>query len=298
MVDSRTQQFGVGLALGAALLWGISGAVAADAFADVSPARVAQARVLLAALVLIPWAGWRGALRPQGNLGWLAAIGVNLAVVNVTFYWALERLGVGPGATIQFLGPIMVLGWMVVVQHRRVTTLAWVAAVLAVIGVGLVSEAWDVAGADWVGVAAGLASAVAFATYLLIGEHLGTRLAAVTVLAWGFLVATVFWAVVQPLWDFPTDLSSGVWGKLVWVGIAGTALPFLLEIAALRRAPSGIVGVVATAEPVIGAAAAWVMLDQTLRPLQIAGGLMVVAAVASIQRWGVPRHEVPYDAAR
>jgi len=298
MDETRIQRSGIALALGAALLWGISGAVAADAFADVTPARVAQARALQAALILVPWAWWRRALRPAGNLGWLIAIGINLAIVNVTFYWALDRLGVGPGATIQFLGPIMVLGWMVAVQHRRVAAMAWVAAVLAVLGVALVSEAWDVANADWLGVAAGLASAVAFGSYLLIGEHLGTRLSAVTVMAWGFLVASVFWALVQPWWTFPTELSGEVWGKLVWVGIAGTAIPFLLEIAALRRAPSGIVGVVATAEPVIGAIAAWVMLSQALRPLQIVGGLMVVAAVASIQRWGLPRHEVPYDAVR
>jgi drug/metabolite transporter (DMT)-like permease len=57
-----------------------------------------------------------------------------------------------------------------------------------------------------------------------------------------------------------------------------------------------LVGVVATAEPVIGAGAAWVMLDQRLDAAQIVGGLMVVIAVASIQQWGVP--EVPYDAVR
>jgi drug/metabolite transporter (DMT)-like permease len=298
MDDARTQRLGIAIALTAALLWGVSGAVAAGAFADITPARVAQARALQAALILVPWAMWRGLLRPAGKLGWLIAIGVNLAVVNVTFYWALERLGVGPGATIQFLGPILVLGWMVVVQHRQVTTVAWVAAVLAVVGVALVSEAWDVANADWLGVAAGLASALAFASYLLIGEHLGRTLPAVTVMAWGFLVASVFWAVVQPWWSFPIHLSGDVWVKLVWVGIAGTAIPFLLEIAALKRAASGIVGVVATAEPVIGATAAWILLEQRLGALQIVGGLMVVVAVASIQRWGLPRHEVPYEAVR
>jgi drug/metabolite transporter (DMT)-like permease len=298
MDEARTQRLGIAIALTAALLWGVSGAVAAGAFADITPARVAQARALQAALILVPWAIWRGLLRPGGNLLWLVAIGVNLAVVNVTFYWALERLGVGPGATIQFLGPILVLGWMVVVQHRQVTTVAWVAAVLAVIGVALVSEAWDFANADWLGVGAGLASAVTFASYLLIGEHLGRTLPAVTVMAWGFLVASAFWAVAQPWWSFPTHLSGDVWGKLLWVGIAGTAIPFLLEIAALKRAASGIIGVVATAEPVIGAAAAWILLEQRLGALQILGGMMVVIAVASIQRWGLPRHEVPYEAVR
>ena len=298
MDDAGRQRLGIAFALSAALLWGISGAVAADAFSAIAPARVAQVRALQAAAILVPWAWWRGVMRPMGQMRWLVAMGINLALVNVTFYWALDRLGVGPGATIQFLGPILVLGWMVAVQHRQVTNVAWVAAALAVVGVGLVSEAWDVANADWLGVAAGLASAVAFASYLLIGEHLGRSLPAVSVMAWGFVVASVFWAIVQPWWSFPTGLEAAVWGKLVWVGIAGTAIPFLLEISAVRRAPSGIVGVVATAEPVIGAITAWFLLDQTLGALQIVGGLMVVVAVASIQRWGLPRREVPYEAAR
>ncbi len=298
MEQARRQQIGIALALGAALLWGVSGAVAADAFSDVSPARVAQARAAQAALILLPLAWWRGVLRPRGMMTWLVAMGVSLAVVNVTFYWALERLGVGPGATIQFVGPIMVLGWMVVVQNRQVSGMAWAAAVVAVVGVGLVSEAWKVSSTDWLGIAAGLAAAVSFAAYLLIGEHLGSKLPATTVMAWGFFWASVFWAVAQPWWGFPTDLGGGVWFKLVWVGIAGTAIPFLLELSALQRAPSGVIGVVATAEPVIGAGAAWIMLSQALSPPQIVGGLMVVIAVASIQRWGLPDHEIPYEAAR
>jgi drug/metabolite transporter (DMT)-like permease len=296
MEEASTQKLGLALALTAAFLWGVSGAVAADAFADISPARVAQARAMLAVLLLVPYAWWKGLLRVNGHYGWLVALGVNLAGVNVTFYWAIDRLGVGPGATIQFLGPILVLGWMVVVQGRRVTRVAWVAAVGAVVGVALVSRAWDIADVDWVGVLAGLASAGLFASYLLLGEHLGRDLRAITVMAWGFLVATGFWLLVQPLWSFPTELAGDVWAKLVWVGVAGTALPFLIEFAALRRAAAGLVGVVATAEPVIGAAAAWIMLDQHLDAAQIAGGLMVVVAVASIQQWGVP--EAPYDAVR
>ena len=298
MEDATNQRIGIALALTAAFLWGVSGAVAADAFADVSPARVAQARAMMTAAILVPYAWWRGVLPVRGMARWFIPLGINLAVVNVTFYWAIERLGVGPGATIQFLGPIFVLGWMVVVQGRTVSSVAWAAAVLAVTGVALVSRAWDLGNLDWLGVGAGLASAVTFASYLLLGEHLGRRLPAATVMAWAFVVASLAWLVVQPLWDYPIDQPRGVWVKLVWVGITGTAIPFLIEFAALQRAASGVVGVVATAEPVIGAAAAWVLIDQRLGAVQILGGLMVVVAVASIQRWGLPEREVPYEVAR
>jgi drug/metabolite transporter (DMT)-like permease len=257
---------------------------------------VAQARAALATLLLVPYAWWRGAFRLSGGFAWLVVLGINLAAVNVTFYWAIDRLGVGPGATIQFLAPVLVLGWMAAVQGRVVRTGAWVAAVVSVVGVALVSRAWDGANADWVGVAAGLVSAIFFASYLMIGEHLGKRLRPITIMAWGFLIASAFWAVAQPLWDFPWTPASGVWLKLLWVGVAGTALPFLIEFAALRRAGAGLIGVVATTEPVIGAAAAWIMLGQRLGAVEITGGLMVVVAVGSIQRRGLP--EAPYDAAR
>ena len=111
MENTPNIRIGLTLALVAAFLWGVSGAVAADSFADVSPARVAQVRASLAALTLIPYAWWRGVLRVPGDTGWLILLGINLTAVNVAFYWAIDRLGVGPGATIQFLGPILVLGW-------------------------------------------------------------------------------------------------------------------------------------------------------------------------------------------
>src|SRR5680860_37489 len=88
-------------ALSAALLWGVSGAVAADVFDKVPPPRVAEVRALVAALFLLPYAGLRGQLRTRGNGHWLVLFGLTLAAVHVT-YWAVDGLGVGPGVTVQF----------------------------------------------------------------------------------------------------------------------------------------------------------------------------------------------------
>jgi drug/metabolite transporter (DMT)-like permease len=289
---------GVLLALSAALMWGVSGAVAADAFGEVAPARVAEVRALVTTAVLVPVAWWRGLLAPLGGLAWFFALGVNLALVNVTFYWALDLLGVGPGATIQFLGPILVLAWMVVVEGRSVRASAWLAAVAALVGVFLVTEAWQLEGSDWLGVVAGLAAAVTFASYLVLGERLSGSYPIITLMTWGFVFASLIWIVVQPLWTFPTDLSGSAWIQLAWVGLIGTALPFFASFGALQRVASGIVGVIATAEPVFAAAAAWLLLGQSLSAVQVTGGLLVIAAVASIQRWGIPDIETPMEAAR
>jgi drug/metabolite transporter (DMT)-like permease len=286
-VADRRSTLGGLLALAAAALFGVSGAVAGGVFSTVDPARVAQARSLIAAVLLVAYAAARGRLHPRGGLARFAVLGVILALVNVTFYWAIERLGVGPGATVQFLAPTFVLVWIAAVRREAVSSVAWLASIGAVIGVGLVTTAWSMDRSDLVGIAAGLAAAVLFAAYLIYGEYLGRDFAPSQVAAWGFVFASVLWAVVLPWWTFPFGASSDAWLGLVVIGVAGTAIPFMLEFVALTLASSGVVGIVATAEPAIGAIAAAAMLDQYLAPIQWVGIVVVVAAVAAVQKWGL-----------
>lgn len=284
-IDTTTK--GAVLALLAATLWGVSGAVAGGVFDVVSPARVTQSRALIAVAVLVPYAAYRGVLRLEGGFWKFALLGINLAVVNVTFYWALDALGVGPGATIQFLAPILVLGWMAVVHKIKVSAIVWVAAVSAVAGVGLVTQAWNLEASDAFGVIAGLVSAAAFASYLLYGEHLGTTYRPAQIAAWGFVFASAIWLVVLPIWTFPTNIGAAAWRDLLVIGVFGTAVPFIVGFAALRLASSGVVGVVATAEPAVAAIAATVLLGQTLALIQWVGVCVVVIAIATVQRVGL-----------
>lgn len=272
---------GVALALIAAVFFGVSGVVAADAFAAVDPIQLAQIRSVGAALLLGAIAYRRRAVATGGRLGELFFFGVILAAVTAAFYVAIDRLGVGPGVTVQFLGPVLVLVWMVLVQRRAVPRLAWAAAVVAVTGTALVNRAWDVAALDGVGVAAGLAAAVTFAAYLVMGERLGRSLTGLGVTAYGFAFSALIWVVASPV-TVP-QVPAMVWVELGWVVVGGTVLPFLLEIAAVRRADPGRVGVAATTEPVIAALVAWVALGQGLSVVQLVGVGMVAAGVATIQ---------------
>lgn len=285
-MDNTTK--GVLLTLLVATLWGISGAVAGGVFDVVSPARVTQSRALIAVVVLVPYAAHRRVLRLNGGFWKFALLGLNLAIVNVTFFWALEALGVGPGATIQFLAPILVLGWMMVVHKVHVRSLVWIAAVFAVVGVGLVTQAWLLEESDVLGVLSGLVSAVAFASYLLFGEYLGKTYKPAQIAAWGFVFAAVIWLVVLPIWTFPTDIGAAAWRDLLIIGVLGTAVPFIIQFGALRLTSSGIVGVAATAEPAIAAIAAALMLGQALEPIQWIGVVVVVVAIATVQRLGLP----------
>ncbi len=154
-------------------------------------------------------------------------------------------------------------------------------------GVGLVTGAWTGDVTNVAGLAAGLVSAFLFAAYLLFGEHLSKEFRSSTATAWGFVFASVFWAIVLPWWTFPFSEASAVWPELLVVGILGTAVPFVVEFRALAMASSGIVGIMATAEPPIAAVAAAILLDQQLEPVQWIGIIIVATAVAAVQRLGL-----------
>lgn len=274
-----TRTVGIWMALASAVLFGLSVVTAADVFAAISPMAAAQVRSVLAALVLGVIAYQRRLTAHGGRLGWLALLGLNIAVVTFASYVAIERLGVGPGSTIQFTGPVLVLAWMRFVEKRAVPRVAWWAAAAAVAGTALMTRAWQ-GELDLLGVVAALVASLTFASYLIQGERLGATLPSLTIIAYGFAFSALLWVLaVPPQWD---GFGAGTWVRLGLISTVGTVAPFLLEISALRRADPGSVGVVATAEPVIGAAVAWFALGQVLTPIQLLGGTVTLLAIAGI----------------
>lgn len=280
-------QRGILLTSLAAFLFGVGGVVAADAFSAVDPVAVAQYRSVITALLLIGFTYRRRMSMTGGVLPLLGVFGAVLAGVTISFYWSIDRLGVGPGVTIQFVAAVPVLAWMRFVQKRPVGRTAWLAALLAIIGTVMMMRAWDLDALDPFGVLAGIAAMLLFAAYLLLGEKLRTRLPALTVVAYGFAVSALIWVIAIP--PRIVDVEPVVWFQLGWVGVMGTAVPFVLMINALGRADSGTVGVVATLEPVVAAISAWLFLSQRLSAIQVIGGLLVVIAIATIQLTIAPR---------
>ena len=136
------------------------------------------------------------------------------------------------------------------------------------------------------GLAAGLASAVLFAAYLLAAERAGRRgVEPATTLLWGFLVAVAIWAVVVPWWSWPVGVLAdpGVAAAVLGVGLVGTLLPLALAVGAVRVISAATAGIAATSEPVFAAGFAWLLLGQHLTPGQLAGGALVVAGVVLAQ---------------
>ena len=200
----------------------------------------------------------------------LAGFGACVAAVNLAYYVAIDHLPVGVAVALQYTGPAILLA-ATAVALRGVEPapgrLAWVAAGLTLAGAVLVSQALEgLGGLDLPGLAAGLASAVLFAAYLLSAELAGRKGAEpATTLLWGFLVAVAIWAVAAPWWSWPvaTLADPGVAAAVLGVGLVGTLLPFALAVGAVRVISAATAGIAATAEPVFAAAFAWLLLGQT-----------------------------------
>lgn len=287
---SRSPKLGYALAAAAAAMWALNGSLARYLLDDGVPAaRLAQLRSLGAFVVLLVVLAVR---RPallrvrREDLPRLAFLGIaGLALVHATYFLAITRLDIGVALTIQYLGPLLLLLWLRIVHRRRLARGLWGAAALSVLGCFLVVRGYAPGSLDLLGVLFALGAAVTFATYLFASERSGHRYPATTTLVWAFGFASLFWAIVEPLWSFPVGelQSAGRVGLALGVAIVGTLLPFVCMVAALRHVPAPRAAVVATLEPVLGAAIAWALHGQALAPVQVAGGLVVVAAIVWVQ---------------
>jgi drug/metabolite transporter (DMT)-like permease len=285
--------------------WAMAAVLAKYAFdRGVPPVRLAEARVAVALVALAPFLAWRrpGLLRPPpGTWPALAGFGACVAAVNLTYYLAIDHLPVGVAVALQYTGPAILMATTTLLLRRggpaggleagpggrNPGRLAWAAAGLSLAGAVLVSRALEgLGGLDLPGLAAGLASAVLFAAYLLSAELAGRRGAEpATTLLWGFLVAVAIWSLAVPWWSWPwaSLADPGVAGAVLGVGLLGTLLPFALAVGAVRVISAATAGIAATAEPVFAAAFAWLLLGQRLNPAQLAGAGLVVAGVVLAQ---------------
>ena len=237
------------------------------------------------------------------ELPFLALYGVaGLAFVQWFYFVAIHRLPVGIALLIEYLAPLLIALWVRFALRRHVRRRIWAAAVLALAGLAVVVEVWDGVTLDRIGVAAALAGAVSFATYVLLAERaVGVR-DPVSLSFYGFLFAALFWAIVRPPWAFPAGalddsvsllgnlahLDLPVWALLLWIVVLGAIVPFGLILGALRHVPAAQVAVIATLEPVAAAFVAWLWLDEELGSAQLAGGAVVVLGIVLAQTARAP----------
>ncbi len=222
----------------------------------------------------------------RAELPFLGLFGVlGLGGVQLAYYEAIDRIPIGVALVLEYTAPLLILGfWRL--RGRRVGGRLWLAGALTLAGCWFVVGAYDAGLRELNALGATIAFFDAFllALYFVLAERLTKRASPWTVLLWGFGFALLAWSVRRPLWALPWDAQPGeVWLLVLGVVVAGTIVPYLLSVAAVRYISGARVGLTATIEPVIAALAAWPLLAERLEPLQVAGGVVVLAGIVVAQ---------------
>jgi drug/metabolite transporter (DMT)-like permease len=252
-----------------------------------SPAAAVTARAGIAGLVLLPIA--IGALRGKWAAVWrarwcilgMALIGV--AGTQLVYFASIQRIPVSTALLIEYLAPLLLVGFVWARTRRMPRAAVIVGSVVAIGGLVLVIGPGSLAAADGLGLLfAGLA-AVGCAIYYVIAARPSDGLPPVAFAAAGLVLG----ALVPFTARFGSVVLLGApipwWVPLVIVAVVSTAVAYVASIAASERLGSRLMSFVGLLEVVFASLFAWVVLGEALTPLQLLGGVLILAGIAFVR---------------
>jgi inner membrane transporter RhtA len=257
--------------------------IAINLFDEVSPATVAWLRVLSASLILLAFSYRQSHQRwSRRELYWVAAFGASTALMNLFFYLAIDRLPLGKGVTIEFIGPITVAA----LRTRSVrNTVALLFAAVGVVVLGGVELGNEPLGLVFI-----LAASVMWAGYIVMGSRVALADRGVSGLALGLLFGGI---VITPFaaGDAGAAFSSGkILIGCILVGLLSNAIGYGIDQSTLRRIPIRRFSVLLALLPVCAAIFGFLFLDQSPSLLDLLGMALVLTGVAVQERDETDRH--------
>jgi len=297
------QGLGIGLGLLSAMCFGTSGTFgAALEGAGWSPAGAVLVRVTVAALALtVPalfalrgrWALLRRRARQVVAYGL-----VGVAACQVCYFNAIARMDVGISILLEYLGIVLVVGWLWLRHGQRPRLLTMLGGVAALGGLALMLQLSGSGGVSLVGVLYALAAAVSMAVYFFQSSATsasdGSEVLPPVVLTWGGMVtgavaiALVGAARLMPL-RFASSSVTLLNSQVSWVlpvlglGVVAAAIAYVTGIGAARRLGAKLGSFVAMAEVLFAAGFAWVLLHQVPTGMQFLGGALILAGVVAVR---------------
>jgi len=276
------------LVLTAGVCWGTAG-VAGSALgsrAGLSPLAVGWYRLAVATVLLVGLrvvAGRAPLPRVGRDLPRVAAVGVLLAVYQVSFFAAVARAGVGP-ATLVTLGAAPVLVALAGLRRGRpsATLLAALASALAGLALLVGVPSGGAPGARLAGSAFALTSAAGYAGVTLLSRGLAGRVAAGDLTVLGFSVGTLAALPLAATAGLSPAPDLGVLALLLYLGAVPTALAYGLFFAGLRTTGATAAAVLTLVEPLTAAVLAALLVGERLGPAGLAGSALLLGAVVAL----------------
>lgn len=299
---------GLALAVLSAATFGTSGAFGSSLIdAGWTPAAAVTARVTLAALVLTPITLWqlRGRWRLlRENASMIALYGlIAVAGCQLCYFNALSHLSVSVALLLEYLGTVLLVGWLWLRQGERPRPLTTAGAAASIIGLVLVLNLTGSQRLDLIGVLWGLGAAVGLAVYFLVSAHVPSAASdepnptdslPPLVLAWGAMClgavtlgalgALGLLSVRAPRVDVRLFNHQVSWiVPLLCLSIVAAVIAYVAGIGAARLLGPRLSSFVGLTEVLFAAVIAWALLDQVPTAVQFVGGAFVVAGVALVR---------------
>jgi len=271
-----------GITMLAPIAWGTTYVTITELLPDGRPLLVATLRVVPAGLVLVIVGAASSRWRPRGPEWWRTA---KLAMFNFGIFFpllsaAVYRLPGGVAAAVGGLQPLFVatLSWPLARRRPRLGDLA--IGCVAAIGVGLVAI-HPGANLDPIGLLAAVGANFSFAVGVVLTKHYPTPSNRIAATGWQLLIGG---AILLPLTAIaegaPPPLTAHNVAGFMYLSLVGTALAFIIWFNGIRRLPAAAPPLLGLAAPITGAVLGWLILHQSLSPLQLTGFVVTIGAIS------------------
>ncbi|WP_426059205.1 EamA family transporter [Hymenobacter sp. B1770] len=246
-------------------------AMAKGLFPAVGPTGAASLRIGLSAVMLL--LAFRPKFASMTGAQWRAVVpyGITLGTMNVLFYLALARVPLGLCVTLEFVGPLL----LAVSSSRRVLDFLWV--MLAAGGIVLIAP-WDGQGLDLLGALLALLAGACWAGYIVLGGRVSQVLPGSGAVASGMVFASLTVLPFGLIGGGLTQLTPGLFMSGLLLALLSSAIPFSLEMNALRKLPGRTFSILMSLGPVLAALCGLLFLREHLSPTQWLAVALVVAA--------------------
>ncbi|MGR6583429.1 EamA family transporter [Rhodococcus qingshengii] len=225
--------------------------------------------------------------------------------VQLCFFNAVQHLSVGVALLLEYLAPIIVIGWVWITKGARPSVQTLLGAAVALIGASVVIDVFGSAEISAVGVAWGLAAAACLAVYFVISERADGDLHPVVLAASGLTVSAVVIGALGLVGVLPlqfsasnavvADHSANVWLPVVVLVLVSTVIAYLTGIAAITLLGPTIGSLVALTEVLCAVVAAWILVGESVTALQAVGGAAIIAGLVLARLGQVAPKQIPAD---
>jgi drug/metabolite transporter (DMT)-like permease len=289
---------GVALAVLSAGTFGTSGIFASVLIsggwspAAVAIARLGGAAVLLTVPAVVRLRG-RWALLPR-EAGRVVLYGLAIACGQLFYFNALQSIPIGLAVLLEYLGVVLVVGWLWAVRGQRPGGLTVAGVVAAIAGLAFVADLARTSQLSPVGIMWGLLEAVCLAAYFLLSAAAGEGVLPPLVMAWGGLcVSAVFLAVAGGIGVLRVTANAGhvelLHRGVSWIvpvlelSLVAAVIAYVAGIAAARRLGARLASFTGIAEVFFAVLYAWLLLGQLPSQLEFVGGAFMLAGVILVR---------------